>query len=119
MQMQIDDQPGLLRLNLKGSFDELSADWLLVMGNRLEHTPVDVLMNMSEITYIDSRGLGALFDLNKRVEDLGFHIFFCSLSLSVKEVFELAGLQYILRVYETEDSAIKAIHLCQRSRGPS
>ncbi|MHC4885588.1 MAG: STAS domain-containing protein [Planctomycetota bacterium] len=116
MQMEIDEQPDLLSLKLKGSFDELSSDWLLVMGTRLDQMPVDVLMNMSEISYIDSRGLGALFDLNKRVEDLGFCIFFCELSTAVTEVFELAGLQHILRVYETEASARRALQLARQAR---
>ena len=115
MQMEIDDQPDLLSLRLKGSFDELSSDWLLVMGNRIDQIPVNVLMNMSEVTYIDSRGLGALFDLNKRVEDLGYHIFFCELSRAVTEVFELAGLQHLLRIYDSEDTAKKALLLSKKS----
>ena len=34
MEMQIDDQPDLLTLRLKGSFDELSADWFDILSAR-------------------------------------------------------------------------------------
>lgn len=113
MEMKIDDQADLLSLRLVGSFDELSADWLDVVGSRVRRVPVHVLLNFSEVSYIDSKGLGAIFDLNKQVEDLGYHIFFCDLSQQVKEVFELAGLQHILRIYESEEDARKAIALSE------
>jgi anti-sigma B factor antagonist len=111
MEMRIDDQPDLLVLRLSGSFDELSADWLEVLGGRVLRVPVDVLLNLSEVSYIDSKGLGALFDLNKRVEELGHHIYFAELSEPVQEVFELAGLEHLLRVYDTEDDARRAASL--------
>jgi anti-sigma B factor antagonist len=116
MHMNIDDQPSLLSLELEGSFDELSADWLRVLRERVSRAPTDVLMNLARVSYIDSKGLGALFDLNERVEELGFHIYFCECSDPVEEVFELAGLQHILRVYESEPAARKAIRLDQESR---
>lgn len=116
MEMQIDDQPDLLTLRMKGSFDELSADWFDVLSNRIERVPVDILMNMNEVTYIDSKGLGALFNLHKRVEDLGYHMFFSQISENLMEVFDLAGLQHILRIYKNDDDALYAIKLYQVKR---
>lgn len=116
MEMQIDDQPDLLTLRLKGSFDELSADWFDVLSARVDRVPVDVLMNLKNVDYIDSKGLGALFNLHKHVEDLGYHMFFSEPSENLTEVLELAGLQHILRIYKNDKDALHAISLCHRRR---
>ncbi|MHC4874390.1 MAG: STAS domain-containing protein [Planctomycetota bacterium] len=116
MEMQIDDQPDLLTLRMKGSFDELSADWFDVLSSRIERVPVDILMNMDSVSYIDSKGLGALFSLHKHVEDLGYHMFFSQISDNLREVFDLAGLQHILRIYKNDEDALHAIKLCQVRR---
>jgi anti-anti-sigma factor len=72
---------------------------------------------MAGVNYIDSKGLGALFSLSRHVEDLGHHIYFCELSTPVQEVFELAGLEHLLRIYGTEPEARKAISLMKTGGG--
>jgi len=116
MEMRIDDQPDLLRVRLSGSFDELATDWFDVMQGRVVRSPVDILFDLSDVTYIDSKGLGALFGFTKQVEDVGRKAFFCSLSEPVREVFELAGLEHILRVHPDEADALRAIEHCRALR---
>ncbi len=116
MEMRIDDQPDLLRVRLSGSFDELATDWFDVMQGRVARSPVDILFDLNDVTYIDSKGLGALFAFTKQVEDVGRKTFFCSLSAPVREVFELAGLEHILRVHPDESDALRAIEHCRALR---
>ncbi len=116
MEMTIDDQPNLLKLIMKGSFDKLSADWLEVLSNRITKVPVDVLINLKDVTYINSKGLGALFSLHKHIEDNGYHIFFSQIPKEILEIFELAGLQHILRIYKSDDEAMEAIAINQQDK---
>jgi stage II sporulation protein AA (anti-sigma F factor antagonist) len=119
MEMQIDDRPDLLRVRLSGSFDELATDWLNVMESRLARAPVDVFFDLSGVTYIDSKGLGAIFALTKRVEEHDRTAFFCALSAPVREVFELAGLEHILRVHVDEAEAQRELERVRAFRsGP-
>ncbi len=44
--------------------DQLGADLRVRLSNRL----VGVIVNLSDVTYIDSYGVAVLFDLNRRLE---------------------------------------------------
>lgn len=65
-----------------------------------------VVLNMAEVKFVDSSGLGALIsalrDLNSREGSLKL----CALTRSVRALFELMRMNRIFGIYESQDEAV-------------
>lgn len=69
---------------------------------------VDLVLDMSEVSFVDSTGLGALIGTRRRV-----HAFHGSLAIvladpATRRVFEITGLDKVFDLHPTLDSAIGA-----------
>lgn len=71
---------------------------LLKPGHRL------VMIDLSEVTYLDSSGLGALVSLRKRLGEAGV-IKLVNLSPAVRRVFSLTGLGKVFTIFESRAQA--------------
>ncbi len=68
----------------------------------------DLLLDLTEVTFVDSTGLGALIGTRRRV-----HAFHGSLGLvipneAVMKVFTITGLEKVFDIYDTLDAALAA-----------
>ena len=63
-----------------------------------------VLIDLSETTFIDSSGLGALVSTLKSVRAAERKLYFCSPNAQIKMVFELSGMDQAFEVFETRDA---------------
>ncbi len=65
-----------------------------------------VVLNMSQLKFVDSSGLGALIsclrDLNGREGDLKL----CEMTRSVRALFELMRMHRVFSIFETQDEAV-------------
>jgi anti-sigma B factor antagonist len=69
---------------------------------------VDLVLDLTEVTFVDSTGLGALIGTRRRV-----HAFHGSLALvipneAVMKVFTITGLEKVFDIYDTHDAALAA-----------
>ena len=64
----------------------------------------DVIIDMSEVKYIDSVGLAVLINVYKKVVAQRKRFYLVGLSDRVRKVFKMSGLEKILDIYETIDS---------------
>jgi len=67
----------------------------------------NLLLNLEELSFMDSSGLGVLLGRYKKVALLEGKMSICCVQASVKKIFELSGLYKILAVYDSESEAIK------------
>ena len=67
---------------------------------------VQLLLNMAEVTYVSSSGLGALVGLMKKTKGTQGTMKICGLVPDVQEVFEVMQLDKIIPVFKTEDEAM-------------
>ena len=67
-----------------------------------------VVLNMSEVTYIDSAGLGILVAAYVSAKKEGALIKLCSLGNKFREVLQLTRLMTIFDVYDTAPAAIES-----------
>lgn len=71
----------------------------------LKEAPRPVLLDFSEVTYINSAGLGACVATYKRTREHDQELALCSLSDDVLKVFKLTRLTAILQVFPTPEEA--------------
>jgi len=65
-----------------------------------------VLVNLSQVRYIDSSGVASLVEGLKASRDLGSRFILFGLSTSAKEVLQLSRLIKVFEVYENEEQAM-------------
>jgi anti-sigma B factor antagonist len=65
-----------------------------------------VLMNLTNVRYIDSSGVASLVEGLKASRDTGSRLILYGLSKSAREVLQLSRLLKIFEVYETEEQAL-------------
>jgi anti-sigma B factor antagonist len=72
---------------------------------RESHTPL-VVVNLSQVRYIDSSGVASLVEGLKASRDLGSRFILCGLSTSAREVLQLSRLIKVFEVYDNEEQAM-------------
>jgi anti-anti-sigma factor len=107
--MNIDTETltGLSIAKLSGHIDTLNAAEL--EGSLLalaDSEPKQVLVDCTNLEYINSAGLRVFLLVAKRMESSGGACAFCGLSPNVKLVFETIGFDRILTVYDTRETAL-------------
>jgi anti-sigma B factor antagonist len=65
-----------------------------------------VVVNLSQVRYIDSSGVASLVEGLKASRDLGSRFILCGLSTSAREVLQLSRLMKVFEVYENEEQAM-------------
>jgi anti-sigma B factor antagonist len=72
---------------------------------RESHTP-RVMMNLSQVRYLDSSGVASLVEGLKASRDLGSRFILFGLSTSAREVLQLSRLIKVFEVYDNEEQAM-------------
>jgi anti-sigma B factor antagonist len=89
--------------------DAHNSDELKVEMNRLfESSTKDLLVDLKEVRFIDSSGLGVLVSGYKNAATHQGSIKLCSLQTQVKSMFELTRLHRVFDIYQTIDDALES-----------
>jgi anti-sigma B factor antagonist len=67
-----------------------------------------IVLNMAEVYYIDSSGLGELVAVSTHAQRLGARIKLMKLAPRVQSVMQLTKLYQVIDVYPDEDSAVRS-----------
>ncbi len=87
--------------------DAHNSDQLKAEMNRLfESGTKDLLVDLKEVRFIDSSGLGVLVSGFKNASTRQGSIKLCSLQNQVKSMFELTRLHRVFDIYQTVDEAL-------------
>jgi len=65
-----------------------------------------VILDLGNVAFLDSSGLGALIAIWKKVSINDGEIKLCSIHPSVQTLFEITRIHRILEMYDTEEEAI-------------
>jgi len=65
-----------------------------------------VVVNLSQVRYIDSSGVASLVEGLKASRDLGSRFILCGLGTSAREVLQLSRLIKVFEVYDNEEQAM-------------
>lgn len=68
-----------------------------------------VLIDMSQLTFVDSSGLGALLSFLRTMNNKNGQLALFGLTKPVKALFELVRMHRIFSIYNTRDEALAAL----------
>ncbi|MFZ4640975.1 MAG: STAS domain-containing protein [Nodosilinea sp.] len=106
-----------MNLNFKvitpaGILDGTRAEYFRKVVDEMLSEGADViLINLKDITFIDSSGLGVLVVLLKQVKSSNCQLCLCSINDQVKMLFELTSMDQIFKVYDNQAAFEEALLL--------
>src|SRR5947207_15377221 len=68
--------------------------------------PRNLVIDMGNVSYIDSSGLAVLIEAMQKVEKYGGKFALAGLQENVKPIFEVARLDQVFRIYQDVDSSL-------------
>lgn len=97
-----------LILDLKGRMDAVTSPQVRekIMAV-IERGDTQLLLDCSALDYISSAGLRVLFEAAYRIQDLTGKIGCYGVNANVRKIFTLADLQSDIRIYDTQEEALK------------
>ncbi|MGE4556513.1 MAG: STAS domain-containing protein [Desulfovibrionaceae bacterium] len=66
------------------------------------------VLNLSNVEFIDSKGIGVLVSVHKKLMGSGTCCL-CDLKLNVRKIFSTSRIDRLLHIYPTEDEAVAAL----------
>lgn len=98
------ERPNAVILKLSGKFDLEQADAFMNQFKlNTENKPAVVCMNMTDVQFIDSSGLGALIKALNMTKNNGGEMILFGLNQVIQNVFKLAKLDNFFKLMEEEE----------------
>lgn len=96
-------------LELSGRFDNYTApevvEWL---GRATEMIPAQVVINLTNVNFIDSTALATLVQGMRRCQERQGRLHLCGLQQQVYMIFELTRLNKAFPIFANESQAVEA-----------
>lgn len=93
-------------LALKGKMDLSNAGILKAdVKSLLDGQQKQIHLNMSEVDFINSSGLGSLVSIMKEIRVFKGRLTLSNLAPYVNEIFEITQLTHVFEIYESVDEA--------------
>jgi stage II sporulation protein AA (anti-sigma F factor antagonist) len=68
-----------------------------------------ILLNLEDLSFMDSSGLGVILGRYKQITQLGGKMIICAISPTIYRLFELSGMFKILKIVESEEQALESL----------
>ena len=96
-------------LPLKGEIDlHVSPSVTASLNELIDKKPERLVVDLSEVTYIDSAGLAALIQAMQKVEGYGGKFRLAGLQETVRSIFEISRLDQVFQIFPDVDGALAA-----------
>jgi len=93
---------------LKGEIDlHVSPSVTASLNAMIEKKPRRLVVDLSEVTYIDSAGLAALIEAMQKVEGYGGKFLLAGLQETVRSIFEISRLDQVFQIFPDADAALR------------
>jgi len=94
-------------LPLKGEIDlHVSPSVTASLNSMIERKPQRLVVDLSNVTYIDSAGLAALIGAMQKVEGYGGKFLLAGLQETVRSIFEISRLDQVFQIFPDADAAL-------------
>jgi stage II sporulation protein AA (anti-sigma F factor antagonist) len=111
VQVQLIRRKKNLIVRLKGELDHhTSIIFRRAVEKELEKEIIqNLILNMENLTFMDSSGLGAILGRYKQVKAKGGKVIICGLGRHSKKILEMGGLLKIIPVSSDENKALESL----------
>jgi anti-sigma B factor antagonist len=100
-------QTGSNVLPLKGEIDlHVSPLVTASLNEMIDKKPERLIVDLSEVSYIDSAGLAALIGAMQRVEGYGGKFALAGLQETVRSIFEISRLDQVFQIFPDTNTAL-------------
>jgi anti-sigma B factor antagonist len=94
-------------LPLKGEIDlHVSPTVTASLNAMIEKKPQRLVVDLSDVSYIDSAGLAALIEAMQKVEGYGGKFMLAGLQETVRSIFEISRLDQVFQIFPDTDAAL-------------
>lgn len=95
--------------DIKGEINAYAEDELMKPYAQVTEDGADnIILNFTDLEYMNSSGIGLLVTLLIRVQRQGQQLLAYGLSDHYRQIFELTRLNEAITIYESEDEAVQA-----------
>ena len=112
LRLRVRNLENVTSIEIGGEIDLHSAPQLRVAllksTEAIEGAAPRVLVDLSEVTFVDSTGVGVLVGALKRARENGGDLHFCGAKARVQRVFEITGLLRLLPLFDSREAALEA-----------
>ncbi len=86
------------------------AKFRLDIGRLVSLQPNAIVIDLKDVSFMDSSGLGALVSALKTARSAQCDLFICGLNDQVKMLFELTSMSKVFKIYPDREACLEAIH---------
>jgi anti-sigma B factor antagonist len=124
MQVTTRDTGDAVVVTLEGRLvlEDVEAELRGALDGLIEKGRVKLVLNLRDVTYIDSAGLGFLVSKYVSVHRRGGNMTLVAVSPRVEHVLAITRLSQVFEVFDSEEEAVRAVVLAPahvRARSPS
>ena len=110
MKLLFEKEANNLIIKLKGKFDLHTAQYFKTeVNNHLEKNINGIVLDLEDIDFIDSSGIGAIISIYKKIEKKNRKIAIINVSPILRRILELSGLLNIIEIYNSRNKALESI----------
>src|SRR5438094_8666730 len=92
---------------LKGEIDlHVSPTVTAALNDVIDKKPERLVVDLSDVSYIDSAGLAALIQAMQKVEGYGGKFMLAGLQETVRSIFEISRLDQVFQIFPDADAAL-------------
>jgi anti-sigma B factor antagonist len=107
MDIEVSQSSGVTLVIPKGDLDMGTADQVKrTLTELIEKGQSKLVMDLGDVAYIDSSGLGALVAAMKQARAVGGNLKLCSLQEDVRSIFEMTRLIKVIAVHSDRQEAL-------------
>jgi anti-sigma B factor antagonist len=104
----VEERPGALVVEMVGSLDAYLRDFTPEIEKKLRKVRRHLILDLSGVDFMGSRGMGLLFGLKKLLNDLGLRMALAAPSRAVSDALGVGGIEALLEIHPSVDEALAA-----------
>ena len=99
MSVKLESKNGLMVCNIRGEIDINSSPSIKkTFDNLISKKTPKIVINLSQVTYVDSSGLATLVEILKNMRSYGGRMRLTNLSSKIKSLFEITKLEKLFEI---------------------
>jgi anti-sigma B factor antagonist len=110
LEVRVRHKPGVAIIDLHGEINAFAEDVLNGAYAEAESSnPEAILLNFSDVDYINSTGIALIVGLLARARESGRRLLACGLTEHYEEIFNITRLAEFMNVFPDEASAMSSV----------